>query len=131
MRALQFAEYGGPEVLRVVDVDEPHAGPGQVRVRVRAVGVNPVDWKARSGMFAGPLPRTTGIEAAGVVDEVGAGVAAATGIAVGDAVFGSTVGGLLFDDSGHQATFAFSAGLLMIAAALVFATSRAGRLRAA
>jgi NADPH:quinone reductase-like Zn-dependent oxidoreductase len=41
MKAVQFSEYGGPEVLQVVDADEPHAGPGQVRIAVRAAGVNP------------------------------------------------------------------------------------------
>lgn len=45
MRAVQFASYGAPEVLSVVELPEPHAGPDQVRVVVRAAGVNPVDWK--------------------------------------------------------------------------------------
>ena len=45
MRAVLFNEYGGPEVLHVGEVAEPHAGAGQVRVAVRAVGVNPIDWK--------------------------------------------------------------------------------------
>ena len=78
MKALQFTEYGGPEVITVAEVPEPHAGPGQIRVAVKAAGVNPVDWKTRSGMYAGgkPLdgPRGLGFDAAGVVDEVGEGV---------------------------------------------------------
>jgi NADPH:quinone reductase-like Zn-dependent oxidoreductase len=88
MKAVRYAAYGGPEVLRLVEVDEPHAGPGQVRIAVRAAGVNGIDWKLRSGMLgtAGPLPAGSGIDAAGVVDEVGDGV---DGIAIGDAVFGS------------------------------------------
>jgi len=87
MKAVQYAERGGPEVLRVVDVEEPHAGPGQVRIAVRAAGVNPADWKIREGFIpGGKLPAGTGLDAAGVVDEVGEGV---TGVAVGDAVFGS------------------------------------------
>ena len=90
MRAVQFAEYGGPEVLQVVEIEEPHAGPGQVRIAVRAAGVNGIDWKIRSGFMAGQiklaLPAGTGKDASGVVDEVGEGV---TGVAVGDAVFGS------------------------------------------
>jgi NADPH:quinone reductase-like Zn-dependent oxidoreductase len=90
MKAAQFAAYGGPEVLQVVDVPEPHAGPGQVRIAVRAAGVNGIDWKIRQGLMAGgkPLarPHGTGVDAAGVVDEIGEGV---TGVAVGDAVFGS------------------------------------------
>jgi NADPH:quinone reductase-like Zn-dependent oxidoreductase len=89
MKAVQFAEYGGPEVLRVVEVDEPHAGAGQVRIEVRAAGVNPIDWKIRAGhmreMMPIALPAGTGLEAAGVVDEVGEGV---SGISIGDAVFG-------------------------------------------
>lgn len=90
MKAVQFAEYGGPEVLRVAEVDEPHAGPGQVRIVVRAVGVNAIDWKIRAGYMSDgrplPGPVGTGMDAAGVVDEVGDGV---SGVAVSDAVFGS------------------------------------------
>jgi NADPH:quinone reductase-like Zn-dependent oxidoreductase len=89
MKAVTFSEYGGPEVLRVDDVEEPHAGPGQVRVAVRAAGVNPIDWKARSGMMREVAPVTfpaiDGREAAGVVDEVGEGV---EGVRAGDEVFG-------------------------------------------
>ncbi|HEY5197000.1 MAG TPA: NADP-dependent oxidoreductase [Solirubrobacteraceae bacterium] len=94
MKAVRFGEYGGPEVLRVDDVDEPHAGDGQVRVRVHAAGVNPVDWKIRKGAMAGVIPdafpRITGSDVAGVVDEVGDGVGDAS---IGDEVFGSAVGG--------------------------------------
>ena len=90
MKAAQFAEYGGPEVLRVVDVDEPHPGAGQVRISVRAAGVNAIDWKIRAGYMSGQiplsLPAVTGMDAAGVVDELGEGV---DDVAVGDAVFGS------------------------------------------
>lgn len=89
MRALQYAAHGGPEVLAVADAPEPHAGPGQVRVRVRAAGLNPLDWKIRAGLLSQgePLegPGRSGFEASGVVDEVGEGV---TGTAVGDDVFG-------------------------------------------
>ncbi len=86
MKAVQFREYGGPDVLRVVDVDEPHAGPGQVRIAVRAAGVNPSDWKRREGQFEEvTFPSGVGVEAAGVVDEVGPG---ASNVSVGDAVFG-------------------------------------------
>ena len=94
MRAVQFAEYGDPDVLRVADVEEPHAGPGQLRIAVRAASVNPIDWKKRSGMFAEQmpleLPYVLGNDASGVVDEVGDG---AEGVAVGDEVFGFTAGG--------------------------------------
>jgi NADPH:quinone reductase-like Zn-dependent oxidoreductase len=89
MKALQFNEYGGPEVLTVAEAPEPHAGPGQIRIVVKAASVNAYDWKVRSGMFAGgkPLdsPAYVGLDASGVVDEVGEGV---TGVAVGDEVFG-------------------------------------------
>jgi NADPH:quinone reductase-like Zn-dependent oxidoreductase len=94
MRAVTFTEYGAPEVLHVAEVEEPHPGPGQVRVTVRAAGVNPVDWKARSGMLRDAMPVSfpaiDGREASGVVDEVGPDVA---DTAVGDEVFGFTVGG--------------------------------------
>ncbi|MDQ2812742.1 MAG: NADP-dependent oxidoreductase [Actinomycetota bacterium] len=90
MKAVQFAAYGGPGVLRLTEVEEPHAGPGQVRIAVRAAGVNGIDWKIRAGFMREmgplPLPAGTGVDAAGVIDEVGPGVA---GVAVGDAVFGS------------------------------------------
>jgi NADPH:quinone reductase-like Zn-dependent oxidoreductase len=94
MRAVTFTEYGGPEVLHVADVEEPHAGPGQVRIAVQAVGVNPVDWKVRSGVMRDVMPVSfpaiDGREASGVVDEVGPDV---TDVAVGDEVFGFAVGG--------------------------------------
>ena len=85
MKAVEFREYGGPEVLQLVDLPDPHPGPGQIRVAVRAVGVNPVDYKMRAGTMPGELPQTTGREVAGVVDEIGAGV---TDAASGDTVFG-------------------------------------------
>ena len=90
MKAVQFLTYGGPEVLQLVDVDEPHAGPGEVRITVRAAGVNGLDWKIRAGFMAQYLsltfPSGIGKDAAGVVDEVGEGV---SDVAVGTAVFGS------------------------------------------
>jgi NADPH:quinone reductase-like Zn-dependent oxidoreductase len=90
MKAVQYIEFGGPENAKVTDVEAPHAGPGQVRVAVRAVGINPVDWKFGSGMMGGELPLTIGREVAGVVDEVGDGVSDA---APGDKLFGFAVGG--------------------------------------
>ena len=89
MRALQFTTYGGPEVLTWAEAPDPHAGPGQIRIAVRAASVNPIDWKIMSGALAGgqPLdgPGYLGFDAAGVVDEVGEGV---TGVSVGDDVLG-------------------------------------------
>ncbi|MGZ4273040.1 MAG: alcohol dehydrogenase catalytic domain-containing protein, partial [Solirubrobacteraceae bacterium] len=80
MRGIQFSEFGGPEVLELVELPDPEPGPGQIRVAVRAAGVNPIDWKVRSGMMGGDLPKRTGQEVAGVVDKLGDGV---TGAAVG------------------------------------------------
>src|SRR5918911_1844836 len=89
MRAVTYTEYGAPEVLRVAEVEEPHAGPGQVRIAVRAASVNPIDWKVFSGAMSGGKPMEgtgyLGYDAAGVVDEVGEGL---TGVSVGDEVFG-------------------------------------------
>jgi NADPH:quinone reductase-like Zn-dependent oxidoreductase len=89
MRALQYTVYGGPEVLEWAEAPDPHAGPGQIRIAVRAASVNPIDWKAFSGAMSGGEPMAgtgyLGSDAAGVVDEVGQGV---TGVAVGDEVFG-------------------------------------------
>jgi NADPH:quinone reductase-like Zn-dependent oxidoreductase len=89
MRALQFRAYGGPEVLQWAGAPDPHAGPGQVRIAVRAASVNPIDWKTISGALSGGKPMQgvgyLGSDAAGVVDEAGDGV---SGVAVGDEVFG-------------------------------------------
>jgi NADPH:quinone reductase-like Zn-dependent oxidoreductase len=88
MRAITFAEYGGPEVLRLSEVPAPEPGPGQVRVAVRTAGVNPIDWKILSGgMSEDKKPdgeQIPGLEVAGVVDAAGEGAA----FAVGDEVFG-------------------------------------------
>ncbi|WP_328451937.1 NADP-dependent oxidoreductase [Amycolatopsis sp. NBC_00438] len=87
MKAAQFKQFGGPEVLEVVDLPDPHPGPGQVRIVVHAAGVNATETKLRSGelSFGAGLPQTTGRDVAGVVDELGEGV---TDVAVGDRVFG-------------------------------------------
>jgi NADPH:quinone reductase-like Zn-dependent oxidoreductase len=90
MKAIRYSQFGGPEVLELVELPDPHPGPGQIRVAVRATAVNPVDWKMRSGMMGGDLPQTTGREVAGVVDELGDGV---TDVAPGDKVFGFAEGG--------------------------------------
>ncbi|MFB7462740.1 NADP-dependent oxidoreductase [Streptomyces sp. NPDC056224] len=91
--AITFAEYGPPEVLRPTEVAPPEPGPGQVRIKVKAASVNPLDLKIRSGLMtkAAParFPVIPGVDAAGVVDAVGEGAAAA----VGDEVLGATVGG--------------------------------------
>jgi NADPH2:quinone reductase len=83
MRAVQFSETGGPEVLRVVDIPEPEPRAGQARVRHEAIGLNFIDTYHRSGLYPVKLPCTPGGEAAGVVDAVGDGV---TGVKAGDRV---------------------------------------------
>ncbi|WP_405630666.1 NADP-dependent oxidoreductase [Streptomyces sp. NBC_01174] len=89
MRKVSFAEFGGPDVLHLIDAEEPHAGRGRIRITVRAAGVNPVDWRIREGQILGAhptvLPSGVGQDAAGVVDEVGEDV---EGVAIGDRVFG-------------------------------------------
>ncbi|MFE0735580.1 NADP-dependent oxidoreductase [Streptomyces sp. NPDC058855] len=95
MEAIVYEEFGGSEVLRhVTDAAVPEPGPGEVRVEVVAAGVNPVDWKRRYGwveeFYPTTFPAVPGLEFAGRVDALGAGAAEATGLAVGDEVFGWT-----------------------------------------
>lgn len=90
MKAAQFSRFGGPEVLEIVDLPDPHPGPGEVRIAVRAAGCNASDWKKRQGLMDQELPQTMGHEAAGIVDELGDGVA---DVAIGDRVFGFTTDG--------------------------------------
>ena len=86
MKTIMIDTFGGPEVLRSAEVPVPEPGPGQVRVRVLAAGVNGIDGKIRSGVFPGSaLPAALGIEIAGVVDALGAGV---DDVLVGDTVVG-------------------------------------------
>jgi NADPH:quinone reductase-like Zn-dependent oxidoreductase len=87
MRAVGIVQHGGPEALEIVDIPERHAGPGEVRLRVYAATVSPTDTYQRNGAFApqqakvGPPPYVPGMDAAGVIDEIGEGV---THLAVGD-----------------------------------------------
>ena len=92
-RAVRLDSFGGPEVLDIVDVPAPQAGPGQVRVRVTAAGLNPMDWFMTADAdtavrFGLSLPAGFGTDYAGVVDQVGDGV---TGFAPGDRVFGGAL----------------------------------------
>ena len=86
MKAIRVHEFGGPEVMRLEDVADPHAGPGQVVVRVHAIGVNPVDTYVRAGTYPTrpPVPYTPGRDAAGVIEAVGEGVKR---VAAGDRVY--------------------------------------------
>lgn len=86
MKAIRVHEFGGPEVLRLEETPDPQPGRGEVLVRVKAVGVNPVDTYIRSGAHAvrPELPYTPGLDAAGVVEAVGEGV---TRVSVGERVY--------------------------------------------
>jgi NADPH:quinone reductase-like Zn-dependent oxidoreductase len=88
MKAVVIHETGGPEVLRVEDVDPPEPGDGEVLVRVHAASVNPIDWKTRSGSREVPLPAVLGYDFSGVVEE-----ARADGFDAGDEVFGWAASG--------------------------------------
>ena len=83
MKAIQIHETGGPEVLKLAELPIPQPGPGQVLIRVEAVGVNFIEIYFRKGTYKAALPFTPGREAAGTVEELGPGV---TGFAAGDAV---------------------------------------------
>ncbi|MFD0021853.1 NADP-dependent oxidoreductase [Streptomyces sp. NPDC058382] len=131
MEAIVFEEFGGPEVLNPARVEEPYPGPGQVRVKVVAAGVNPMDYKIRNGwmedMFPTSLPAIPGVEFAGVVDRIGEGV---TGLTVGDEVLG-------WSETGSYAEYALADAALVAAkpaelswedaAALTIATNTAQR----
>src|SRR5271165_2832567 len=92
-RAVRLESFGGPEALNLRDVPPPQAGSGQIRVRVTAAGLNPMDWFMTSDAetatrFGLSLPAGFGTDYAGVVDQVGDGV---TGFAVGDRVYGAAL----------------------------------------
>lgn len=95
MRVIEFVEYGGPEVLKVVEADVPEPGPGQVSVDVAYVGVNFADLKARAEGYRVPgLPYRPGLELSGRVRALGPGV---TGLAVGQEVAALTQSGAYAD----------------------------------
>lgn len=75
MKAIRIEQNGGPEVMALVDVPAPDPGPNEIRVRHRAIGVNFIDVYHRTGLYKNPLPTGLGLEAAGVVEAVGADVA--------------------------------------------------------
>jgi NADPH:quinone reductase len=94
MRAVGVVRHGGPEALEVVELPDPQAGPGEVRIRVRAAAVNPTDTYVRNGDRAeaqrkDPPPYVPGMDAAGVLDQIGDGVD--TTLAVGDHVMAIVV----------------------------------------
>jgi NADPH:quinone reductase-like Zn-dependent oxidoreductase len=91
--AITFAEYGPPEVMKLVDLPTPQPGPGQILIRVRAAAINPIDLRLRSGAMDGLIPLTLpsvpGQDVAGVVEKVGEG----SRFSVGDEVYGPVHGG--------------------------------------
>src|SRR3954471_9946245 len=114
MKAARFSQFGGPEVLEIVDLPDPHPGPNQVRIAVRAAGVGVSDWKKRKGLMDPELPQTLGYEAAGIVDELGVGV---SDVAVGDPIFGACA------DGAAQAELAVLSHYARIPASLDFAAA--------
>src|ERR1700735_595909 len=113
-RAVIYEAFGGPEVLQLREVAEPHAGPGEVRVRVTAAGLNPMDWLIPSqpeaaGRVGLTLAPGFGHDFAGVVDEVGAD---ATGFAVGDRVYGGALARAVADFVVIKASAEGAEGLL-------------------
>ncbi|HLI36166.1 MAG TPA: NADP-dependent oxidoreductase [Streptosporangiaceae bacterium] len=94
MKAAGVTEFGGPEVLHIVELPDPQAGPGQVRIRVHAAAVNPTDTVLRSGARAAalrdvPPPYVPGMDAAGVLEQIGENVR--TGLRPGDHVMAIVV----------------------------------------
>ncbi|MFG3283189.1 NADP-dependent oxidoreductase [Streptomyces sp. NPDC048111] len=98
-RAVRYQRFGGPDVLELREIPEPHATPDEVRVRVTAAGLSPMDWQiarqpAMAARFGISLPAGFGSDFAGVVDEVGTG---ATGFTTGDRVYGAAIGRSIVD----------------------------------
>src|SRR3954452_10243739 len=89
--AIRIHETGGPEVLHWEDIEVGDPGPGQVRLKQQAAGLNFIDVYHRTGLYPQPLPFTPGVEGAGVVEAVGPDV---TGVKLGDRVaYGGPIGG--------------------------------------
>lgn len=93
MYAVGLNNYGGPEVLQWVELPDPHPAPGQVRVKVKAAGINPVDVMVRDGSLAewfaqAPKPFVPGMDIAGTIDALGEDIDPQLGVAVGQAVVG-------------------------------------------
>ncbi|MFC7308363.1 NADP-dependent oxidoreductase [Streptomyces monticola] len=119
MRAIRYDRFGGPEVLCLTETGAPQPGPGQLRLRIEAAAVNPIDYKIRNGWMQPymptPLPAVPGSEAAGVVDAVGPGV---TAWSVGDEVFGWT-------ETGAYAEYALASAVVRKPAGLDWAQAAA------
>lgn len=113
MKAVRFHEYGDPSVLRYEEVEQPVPGPGQVRIRVAGTSFNSVDGNIRGGFMQGPipveLPHTPGLDVAGTIDALGAGL---DDLAVGDEV----VGFLPMDKPGAAAEYVLAPAEILAAA---------------
>ncbi|MFG2490677.1 NADP-dependent oxidoreductase [Streptomyces caniferus] len=126
MRAIVYNEFGGPDVLSLGHTDKPVPGPGEIRVKVVAVGVNPLDFKRRYGWveqyYPTTFPAVPGLEFAGVVDAVGDGDGPGRlpgePLAVGDEVFG-------FTSTGAYAEYALAGDIARKPAALSFEAAAA------
>lgn len=116
MKSVRFSRFGGPEVLELADLPDPHPGPGRICIKVHAAGVNASDWKKRAGLMDQELPQLLGHEAAGTVDQVGEDV---TGVAVGDRVVG------LSEQAGAQAELAVLSHWAHLPAPVGFAAAAA------
>jgi NADPH2:quinone reductase len=103
MKAIRVQQFGDPSVMKIEEVADPVAGPGQVVVHLKAAGVNPVDTYIRAGLYAAlpPLPYTPGADGAGIVEAVGSGVHE---FAPGDRVYiGGTVAGRAYGSYAEKA----------------------------
>jgi NADPH:quinone reductase-like Zn-dependent oxidoreductase len=121
-RAVQLESFGGPEVLNLREVPAPQAGSGQIRVRVTAAGLNPMDWFMTSDAetatrFGLSLPSGFGTDYAGVVDQVGDGV---TEFAAGDRVFGGALSRAVADYVVIDVAGTIAAGQLRVPIAASF-----------
>ncbi|HXE31659.1 MAG TPA: NADPH:quinone reductase [Terriglobales bacterium] len=139
MQAIAVQEFGGPEVLHLVEVEKPVPGPEDVLIAVKAAGVNPYDTYMRSGTYAikPELPYTPGSDAAGIVEKVGANV---TRLKPGDRVYAEVRTGayaqfaLAHQDQAHalpdNITFAQGAGIWVPYGTAYHALVQAARVRA-
>src|SRR4051812_36850123 len=100
MKAVTIHRYGGPEGVSFEDIPRPEPKADELLVRVRAAGVNPVDWKIREGLGNAPLPMVMGSDFSGVVEALGPAV---KGFSVGDPVFG-----VVAEESGSYAEYCVS-----------------------